>query len=157
MDPGAFTSLFSICRIASAFMRRCGRLTLSWGGNAQPPQQSFQKAREEIAFEGLVGCHPYYDKWSNLGVSQRFTAQHLAYPALVVCNPQRKLPDQILCLLLRLQLLEMELNEFLHLLSGRIQVSQWESQLQLGYLLVFVESHLDCGILGGKSCASLGC
>ena len=50
----------------------------------------------------------------------------------------------------------MELNEFLHLLLGRIQLSQWESQLQLGYLSVLVKSRLHCSILGGKSCASLG-
>ena len=90
-------------------------------------------------------------------MSQRFTVQQLAYLASVVCNPGGKLHDQMLCLLLRLQLLETELNEFLHLLSGHIQLSQLESQLQLGYLSVLVESRHDCSILGGKSCAGLGC
>ena len=65
-------------------------------------------------------------------------------------------PTRFFCLLLRLQLFKTESDEFLHLLSGRIQLSQRESQPQLGYLSVPVKSCLHCGILGGKSRASLG-
>ena len=51
----------------------------------------------------------------------------------------------------------MELNEFLHLLSGLIQSSQRESQPQLGCLLVLVKGCPHCSILGGKGRASLSC
>ena len=63
------------------------------GRQCQASQQPLQKAREEIALEGPVGGHPYYDKWSNLGVSQRLTAQQLVYLASVLCNPGGKLQD----------------------------------------------------------------
>ena len=49
----------------------------------------------------------------------------------------------------------MELNEFLHLLSGLIQLSQRESQPQLGCLSELAKRYPHCSILGGKSCASL--
>ena len=53
------------------------------------------------------------------------------------------------------QLLEMGLNESLHLLSGLIQSSQREGQPQLGSLSELAQSYPHCSILGGKSCASL--
>ena len=49
----------------------------------------------------------------------------------------------------------MGLNEFLHLLSGLIQLSQREGHPQLGSLSELVQSYPQCSILGGKSCASL--
>ena len=48
------------------------------GNNAKPPQQSLQKAREEIALKGSVGGHPYHDKLSNLSVSE----VHYAAPGI---------------------------------------------------------------------------
>ena len=73
----------------------------------------------------------------------------------MVRDPGGKLPIQILCLLLGLQLLETGLNEFLHLLLGLIQSSQRESQPELGCLSELVKSYPHGSILGGKSCAGL--
>ena len=63
------------------------------GQQCQASPTTPPKAREEIALKGPVGSHPYYDERSNLGMSQRFTVQQLAYLASVVCDPGGMLHD----------------------------------------------------------------
>ena len=96
--------------------------------DAEPPQQSLQNAGKEVTLHGLVHCHPQDHLLEDLGILHRLAEHDLTRPALVSCYPQGEIINEVLHVCLRAQLFEAMVEEPLHILSGRVHLSQWEGQ-----------------------------
>ena len=123
--------------------------------DAKPPQQSLQNARKEVTFHRLVYCHPQDHLQEDLNILHRLAIHNLTYPALVSGYPLGEVINEVLHVCLRAQLFKTMVEEPLHILSGRIHLSQWEGQFQSYQICKSVEGCSYCRVLRGEGCGVL--